>query len=113
MSARFSPVNLIFTFGKGHYKLEKHSTYHQCENWLLLNKAGVGSRTEVYADTIEIARDKASQYLDDNKVASTFFSSSEINRRGRIGHSKTWEMPGEVTYSNIKTLGNDEQEIQL
>ena len=79
----------------------------------MLNNAEVGLRGYVYADTIEIVGDKASLYLDENIVASIFFSSSEIYRRGRIGLSKMWEMPGEVTYSDIITLGNDEQEIQL
>ncbi|NJD60373.1 MAG: toll/interleukin-1 receptor domain-containing protein [Anaerolineae bacterium] len=98
----FTQGSLLFTFGKGYYKLEKHSTYHQGENWLVLTAANVDFRNHVYSVLIEIVGDKASLYLDGEKVASTFFALSEVNRRGRIGLSKTWEMLGDVTYSNIK-----------
>jgi len=70
------------------------------ENWLAVNEEASLIPNRTHTITIEIIGDKASLYLDGEKIASAFFT-TEIVRRGRVGLTKFWEVPI-VTYSNIK-----------
>jgi regulation of enolase protein 1 (concanavalin A-like superfamily) len=92
---------LFFAYGHGVAKIEKHTPYHQGENWLVVNHGDFNFQEPTHIFQIEIIGDKANFYVDDQKVASTFIP-DEINRRGRIGLTQYWEEPPGVTYSNIK-----------
>ncbi|HEY42548.1 MAG TPA: TIR domain-containing protein [Anaerolineae bacterium] len=100
---------LFFAYGHGVAKIEKHTPYHQGENWLVLNYGDFNFQEPTHIFQIEIIGDKANFYIDDQKVASAFIP-DEINRRGRIGLTQYWEEPPGVTYSNIriKTLNKVE-----
>ncbi|HEY45964.1 MAG TPA: TIR domain-containing protein [Anaerolineae bacterium] len=100
---------LFFAYGHGVAKIEKHTPYHQGENWLVLNHGDFDFEEPTHNFKIEIIGDIADFYVDDQKVASAFIP-DEINRRGRIGLTQYWEEPPGVTYSNIriKTLNKVE-----
>ena len=98
--AGFSEGNLIFTLDTGTFWVEKHSSYHQGENFLAIYESDMDFQNLVFSVTIEIAGDKANYIIDGEKVAS-FFIPSEINRSGRIGLIQHWEVLDDRTYSNI------------
>ena len=96
----FSEGSLIFTLDDGIFWVEKHSIYHQGENFLAVYESDMDFKNLVFSVTIEITGDIANYIIDGEKVAS-FFIPSEINRSGRIGIIQQWEVQDDRTYSNI------------
>jgi hypothetical protein len=106
----FSYGSLIFCVSWDGFALEKHTKYHEGENFLAFSPRD-NETDEVYSVTIEIINDVASMYLGSEKVLSTFFDLEEIEGWGRIGLWKNWTN-GDVIFSNIKvkTPGEVDQE---
>jgi len=106
----FSYGSLIFCVSWDGFSLEKHTKYHEGENFLAFSPRD-NETDEVYSVTIEIIDDVASMYLGSEKVLSTFFDLEEIEGWGRIGLWKNWSN-GDVIFSNIKvkTPGEVDQE---
>ena len=102
----FSEGNLIFCVDWDGYGLEKHTIYHEGENYLTFVHDSVDLKNTVKSVTIEILDDVASMNVNGESVFSTFFDPEEINRSGRVALLKKWFDP-EVTFSNvqIKALG--------
>jgi len=96
----YSYGSLIFCVDWDGYHLEKHSIYHEGENYLTHSPSNVNLKDKTYSVTIEIIDDLASMYANGEKVISTFFDTEEIDRNGRIGLLKKWFDP-EITFSNI------------
>jgi len=96
------------TSGDGWVAIEAHSIYEESKI-LVANYGDFYFYEAARVITIEIVDRKASLYVDDQKVASTFLP-SEINDKGRTGILHHWEQPVGVTYSNIRisNLGDDE-----
>ncbi len=103
----FSHGNLIFCVDWDGYGLEKHTIYHEGENYLVFTHSEVNLNQKVYSVTIEINDDFASMQVNDEQVISSSFDPDEINHSGRIGLLKKWFDPT-VTFSNvrIRTSGN-------
>ncbi len=97
----YSNGTLIFTLSDGIFWVEKHTIYHEGENFLAVYESGLDFQDRIFAVRIEIVEDKANYFIDGEKVAS-FFIPSDIRRSGRIGISQHWEEPDDRTYSNIK-----------
>jgi hypothetical protein len=93
--------NLIFCVDWDGYGLEKHTIYHEGENYLTFVPSDVDLQNNVYSVTIEIIDDTANMYANGDKVFSSFFDTQEIDRSGRIGLLKKWFDP-EVTFSNVR-----------
>ena len=93
--------NLIFCVDWDGYGLEKHTIYHEGENYLTFVPSDVNLQNNVYSVTIEIIDDTANMYVNGDKVLSSIFDTQEIDRSGRIGLLKKWFDP-EVTFSNIR-----------
>jgi hypothetical protein len=93
--------NLIFCVDWDGYGLEKHTIYHEGENYLTFVPSDVDLQNNVYSVTIDIIDDTANMYVNGDKVFSSFFNTQEIDRSGRIGLLKKWFDP-EVTFSNIR-----------
>jgi hypothetical protein len=106
----FSYGSLIFCVSWDGFMLEKHTKYHEGENFLAFSPRD-NETDEVYSVTIEIIDDVASMYLGSEKVLSTVFDPEEIEGWGRIGLWKNWTN-GDVIFSNIKvkTSGEADQE---
>ncbi|MCK5646563.1 MAG: toll/interleukin-1 receptor domain-containing protein, partial [Anaerolineales bacterium] len=92
--------SLIFCVESEFYQLEKHTRYHEGENFLAYSPSNIEFKDEIHSVMIEIIDDVASMYVDGEKVISTFFDSEEIDRDGRIGLHKLW-VGSEITFSNI------------
>lgn len=92
--------SLIFCVDWDGYFLEKHTIYHEGENFItyVFND---NDTDEVYHLIIEIKDDIASMDVNGERVFSTFFDTQEINHSGRIGLFKKWFI-GEITFSNIQ-----------
>jgi hypothetical protein len=105
----FSQGNLIFCIDWDGYGLEKHTIYHEGENYLTFVHDSVDLKNNIYSVTIEIIDDVASMYVNGERVFSTFFDTEGINRGGRVGLLKKWFDP-EITFSNvqIKALGDED-----
>jgi len=95
----FAYGSLIFCVDWDGFGLEKHSKYHEGENYLAFTQRSNDSG-EVYSVTIEIMDDVATMYVDGEKVISTFFDTEEIEGMGRIGLWKNWSVE-KVVFSNI------------
>ncbi len=94
--------SLIFCVEWDFFTLEKHTTDHGGENFVFFSPSGIGFGDEVYSVTIDIRGDVATMLVDGQKVLSTVFDATEIERRGRIGlHKKFW-IDSEVTFSDIQ-----------
>ena len=93
--------SLIFCVESDFYQLEKHTRYHEGENFLAFSPSNIEFKDKAYSVTIEIIDDVASMYVDGVKVISSFFDMDEFDRNGRIGLYKVWEGP-EITFSNIQ-----------
>ena len=93
--------NLIFCVDWDGYGLEKHTIYHEGENYLTFVPSDVDLKNNVYSVTIEIIDNTANMYVNGDKVLSSFFDTQEIDQSGRIGLLKKWFDP-EVTFSNIR-----------
>jgi len=93
--------SLIFCVESEFYQLEKHTRYHEGENYLTYSQSNIDFRDKVYSVTIEIIDDVASMYVNEEKVLSTFFDTAEIDRSGRIGLHKQW-VGSEITFSNVQ-----------
>ena len=106
----FSYGSLIFCVAWDGFMLEKHTKYHEGENFLAFSPRD-NETDEVYSITIEVIDDVASMYLGSEKVLSTVFDREEIEGWGRIGLWKNWTN-GDVIFSNIKvrTPGEVDQE---
>lgn len=102
----FSYGSLIFCLDWNGFGLEKHSKYHEGENYLTFANRN-NELDKVYSIIIEIIDDIASMYVDGEKVVSTFFDTEEIERRGRIGLWKNWSV-GDVIFSNIQIKTPDD-----
>lgn len=96
----FSHGNLIFCIDWDGFGIEKHTIYHEGENYLLFNHSEVNLNKKIYSVIIEINDNIASMQVNDEQVISSFFDPEEINRSGRIGLLKKWFDPT-VTFSNI------------
>jgi hypothetical protein len=106
----FSYGSLIFCVSWDGFMLEKHTKYHEGENFLAFSPRD-NETDEVFSVTIEIIDDIASMYLGSEKVLSTIFDQEEIEGWGRIGLWKNWTI-GDVIFTNIKvkTPGEVDQE---
>jgi hypothetical protein len=98
--------NLIFCVDWDGYGLEKHTIYHQGENYLAWYPSDVDLNARVYSVTIEIIDDTANMYVDEDKVLSSIFDMKEIDRSGRIGLLKKWFDP-EVTFTNVRVRSSN------
>jgi len=98
--------NLIFCVDWDGYGLEKHTIYHQGENYLAWYPSDVDLNARVYSVTIEIIGDTANMYVNGDKVLSSIFDTKEIDRSGRIGLLKKWFDP-EVTFTNIRVKSSN------
>ena len=105
----YSYGSLIFCLESEYYQLEKHSRYHEGENFLAYAPSDISFKDMVYSVTIEIKGDTASMFVNGNKVLSTILDLNEIERSGRIGLHKLWAGP-EVTFSNIHVNTPSEEE---
>lgn len=103
----FTHGSLIFCVDWDGYGLEKHTIYHEGENYLEFTHSEVNLNKKVYSIIIEIKDEIASMQVNDEQVIFSFFDPEEINRSGRIGLLKKWFDPT-VTFSNvrIKKSGN-------
>jgi len=97
----FTHGSLIFCVDWDGYGLEKHTIYHEGENYLEFTHSEVNLNKKVYSVIIEIKYDIASMQVNDEQVISSFFDPEEIYRSGRIGLLKKWFDPT-VTFSNIR-----------
>lgn len=97
----FSDGSLIFCLEQNYYQLEKHTRYHEGENFLAYTPSGIALNEGVYSTTIQIAGDTATMYVNGERVLSAFFDLGEIPKSGRIGLLKPWTSPG-VTFSNLR-----------
>ena len=105
--------SLIFCVEWDFYTLEKHTTYHDGENFVSYSPSNIDFADEALAVTIEIQGDVASMFVNGQKVLSTFFDTEEISGWGRIGlHKKSWISP-EITFSNIKIKTPSEIDQEL
>jgi hypothetical protein len=92
--------SLIFCVESEFYQLEKHTRYHEGENFLAYSPSNIEFQDEIHLGMIEIIDDVASMYVDGEKVISTLFDTEEIEGDGRIGLHKPW-VGSESTFSNI------------
>jgi hypothetical protein len=99
--AEFSDGNLIFTLSNGIFWVEKHTVFHEGENFLAVYESDLDFQDRIFALRIEIVDERAIYFVDGEKVAS-FFIPSDIRRSGRIGITQHWEELDDRTYSNIK-----------
>lgn len=97
----FSYGSLIFCVDWDGYGLEKHTIYHQGENYLTFVHSDVDLKDRAYSVTIKIKDDLATMYVNGKNVLSSVFDPEEIDRAGRIGLLKKWWDP-EITFSNIQ-----------
>lgn len=107
---QYSRGSLIFCIESEFFQLEKHSRYHEGENFLTYSQSNITFNNKVYPVIIEVKGDTASMYVDGEKVLSTFFDPAEFDRFGRIGLHK-FGAGSEITFSNVEmqTLGENEQ----
>jgi hypothetical protein len=103
--------SLIFCVEWEFYQLEKHTRYHEGENFLAYSPSNIEFTDEIHSVMIEVIDDVASMYVDGEKVISTFFDTEEIDRDGRIGLHKPW-VGSEITFSNIsiRTPSDEDQD---
>ena len=101
--------NLIFCVDWDGYGLEKHTIYHQGENYLAWYPSDVNLNDRGYSITIEIIEDVANLYVNGDKVFSAVFDLKEIDRSGKIGLLKKWFDP-EVTFTNIRVRSSSDNQ---
>ena len=102
----YSQGSLIFCVSWDGYYLNKHTIYHEGEDFLAYINHN-NDTDELYMLKIEITDDLANMYVDDELVLSSFFDPQEIDRKGRIGLFKPWYI-GELIFSNIQISTNSD-----
>jgi hypothetical protein len=103
----FSYGSLIFCVESEYYQLEKHTRFHEGENFLTYSPSNIDFKGQVYSVTIEIAGDVASMYVNGTKVLSTFFDTEEIEQWGKIGLHKPW-VGSEISFSNVRIKSSED-----
>ena len=93
--------SLIFCIDWDGYGLERHTTYHEGENYYMFIHRAVDLKDNPHAIAIEIREDNATMFVNGEKVFSAYFDLAEIDRSGKIGLLKKWFDP-EVTFSNLQ-----------
>jgi hypothetical protein len=93
--------SLIFCNTWDSYLLEKHTHYHDGENFLAHYYPKGDINKGVYSTNIEIIDNTATIVVNGERVIFTLFDTDEIDRDGRIGLLKPWHSPG-VIFSNIR-----------
>ena len=89
---------LIFNITSNSQSIRAHTVYEGGQH-LRETKKHMEFKNHTFTMKIEIIGDKATLYVDGEKIASTFLP-SDIKKKGRVGLHKYWKRP-KVTYSNI------------
>ena len=95
---KWSQGCLIFNITSDIQSIRAHTPYEGVE-FLCESKKHMKFLDHKFTMLIEIISDKATMYVDKEKIVSTFLPHN-IRRKGRVGLFKYWERP-EVSYSNI------------
>ena len=106
---QFSFGSLIFCVESKFYQLEKHTRFHDGENFMMYAHSNINFKIKPYEVMIEIKGDTAKMYVDGELVLSTFFDPNEFERKGRIGLHKNWQ-GSEITFSNIQVKSPSEED---